>query len=202
MTRILLFFGVALFTSLSLQAQAPAVKHAVMLSAVVQESPARITLQWLNDDVNATGYNVNRRTPGSGAWGSPLATLPAGTTIYEDNDVMVGTSYEYRVTKIAAAYTGYGYLTAGIKIPETEQRGVVSGMLNLARNLGLITGASAMGAVFALASGVSDVATARPDSVAHGMGVTYAVAFVLIVAAIVIAVGDRPRRRSMIARSS
>ncbi|MBK6902589.1 MAG: T9SS type A sorting domain-containing protein [Saprospirales bacterium] len=125
MTRILLFFGVALFTSLSLQAQAPAVKHSVMLSAVVQESPARITLQWLNDDVNATGYNVNRRTPGSGAWGSPLATLPAGTTIYEDNDVMVGTSYEYRVTKIAAAYTGYGYLTAGIKIPETEQRGVV-----------------------------------------------------------------------------
>ncbi len=33
-----------------------------------------------------------------------------------------------------------------------DQRGVISGMLNLARNLGLITGASVMGAVFALAS--------------------------------------------------
>ena len=33
-----------------------------------------------------------------------------------------------------------------------DQRGVVSGMLNLSRNLGLVTGASVMGAVFALAS--------------------------------------------------
>lgn len=33
-----------------------------------------------------------------------------------------------------------------------DQRGVVSGLLNLSRNLGLVTGASALGAVFALAS--------------------------------------------------
>jgi predicted MFS family arabinose efflux permease len=33
------------------------------------------------------------------------------------------------------------------------QRGVISGMLTLSRNLGLVTGASVMGAVFALASG-------------------------------------------------
>ena len=33
-----------------------------------------------------------------------------------------------------------------------DRRGVISGMLNLSRNLGLITGASVMGAVFALAS--------------------------------------------------
>ena len=30
-----------------------------------------------------------------------------------------------------------------------DQRGLISGMLNLSRNLGLITGASVMGAVFA-----------------------------------------------------
>ena len=36
-----------------------------------------------------------------------------------------------------------------------DQRGVISGMLNLSRNLGLITGASVMGAVFALASATS-----------------------------------------------
>ena len=34
-----------------------------------------------------------------------------------------------------------------------DQRGVTSGMLNLSRNLGLITGASVMGAVFSLAAG-------------------------------------------------
>jgi predicted MFS family arabinose efflux permease len=40
-----------------------------------------------------------------------------------------------------------------------DQRGVVSGMLNLSRNLGLVTGTSVMGAVFALASGVIDITT-------------------------------------------
>ena len=42
-----------------------------------------------------------------------------------------------------------------------DQRGVMSGMLNLSRTLGLITGASFMGAVFALASATLDIATAR-----------------------------------------
>ena len=68
-----------------------------------------------------------------------------------------------------------------------EQRGVISGMLNLSRNLGLITGASVMGAVFALASRASDVVTARPEAVATGMRVTFAVATALVVVALVIA---------------
>jgi hypothetical protein len=57
-----------------------------------------------------------------------------------------------------------------------DQRGVISGMLNLSRNLGLITGASVMGAVFALASATTDITTARPEAVARGMRITFAVA--------------------------
>ena len=72
-----------------------------------------------------------------------------------------------------------------------DQRGVISGMLNLSRNLGLITGASVMGAVFALASATADVTTAPPESVATGMRITFAVAAALIVVALVIAVGTR-----------
>jgi EmrB/QacA subfamily drug resistance transporter len=72
-----------------------------------------------------------------------------------------------------------------------DQRGVISGMLNLSRNLGLITGASVMGAVFALASGASDITTANPEAVAAGMRITFAVAAMLIVAALAIAVGSR-----------
>lgn len=68
-----------------------------------------------------------------------------------------------------------------------DQRGVVSGMLNLSRNLGLITGASAMGAVFALASAAVDITTARPEVVYAGMRITFAVALVLIAAALAIA---------------
>lgn len=62
----------------------------------------------------------------------------------------------------------------------TDQRGVVSGMLNLSRNLGLITGASAMGAVFVWASAANDITTAHPEAVANGMRVTFAVAAALI----------------------
>jgi cobalamin synthase len=77
----------------------------------------------------------------------------------------------------------------------TEQRGVVSGLLNLSRNLGLITGASGMGAVFALASATTDIMTARPGAVATGMRVTFAAAAILVVVALVIAVGSRALAR-------
>ncbi|MEA2603414.1 MAG: hypothetical protein QOF89_4406, partial [Acidobacteriota bacterium] len=49
-----------------------------------------------------------------------------------------------------------------------DRRGVVSGVLNLSRNLGLISGASVMGAVFALASATTDITTAGPQAVATG----------------------------------
>ncbi len=71
------------------------------------------------------------------------------------------------------------------------QRGVVSGMLSLSRSLGLVTGASVMGAVFALASAASDITTARPEAVATGMRITFTVAAILIAAALAIAVGSR-----------
>jgi EmrB/QacA subfamily drug resistance transporter len=71
-----------------------------------------------------------------------------------------------------------------------DQRGVISGMLNLSRNLGLITGASVMGTVFALASGETDLAAGRPDAVGAGMQVTFAVAAGLIVLALAIALGS------------
>lgn len=72
-----------------------------------------------------------------------------------------------------------------------DRRGVVSGMLNLSRNLGLITGASVMGAVFALGSATADITTARPEAVANGMRITFAVAAILMVVALAIAVGSR-----------
>ena len=71
-----------------------------------------------------------------------------------------------------------------------DQRGVISGMLNLSRNLGLITGASALGAVFAWAAGITN---AQPEAVAHGMRVTFAVALGLIVVALVVALISRTR---------
>ncbi|WP_408600786.1 MFS transporter [Pseudomonas sp. PLMAX] len=68
-----------------------------------------------------------------------------------------------------------------------DRRGVVSGLLNLSRNLGLVTGASAMGAVFALASKAVDIGTAQPQAIASGMRTTFLVALGLIVVACLIA---------------
>ena len=81
--------------------------------------------------------------------------------------------------------------TAVMTAIRPEQRGVTAGMLNLSRNLGLITGASVMGAVFAFGSGAGDITAARPGDLASGMRITFAVAAALIVAALVIAAGAR-----------
>jgi Na+/melibiose symporter-like transporter len=72
-----------------------------------------------------------------------------------------------------------------------DRRGVVSGLLSLSRNLGLITGASVMGAVVAFAAGTSDIAVAAPEAVATGMRITFAIAAVLIVVAVILSIGSR-----------
>ncbi|MDB6171535.1 MAG: major facilitator superfamily 1 [Chthoniobacteraceae bacterium] len=102
------------------------------------------------------------------------------------------------IVPIVIITAGYGlFQTANNTVVMTEirpdQRGVISGMLNLSRNLGLITGASVMGAVFALASATIDMTTATPEAVATGMRITFALAAILIVAALVIAAGNRTR---------
>ncbi len=81
-----------------------------------------------------------------------------------------------------------------------EERGVTSGMLNLSRNIGLISGASLMGAVFALGSGTTKISFARPEAVAAGMRSTFAVAAALIIAALAAVLAGRVlARRALIA---
>lgn len=99
---------------------------------------------------------------------------------------------------IAVVTAGYALFqtannTAVMADVEKDRRGVVSGLLNLSRNLGLVTGASAMGAVFTLATG-AEVAAAAPDAVAAGTRTTFAVAGGLIAVALAIAVGMVRRR--------
>ena len=67
--------------------------------------------------------------------------------------------------------------TAIVKNADSSERGVVSGILSLSRNLGLITGASVMGSIFTMASEGSNSATNT------GMLVTFLVAFMFMVVA-------------------
>ncbi len=65
-----------------------------------------------------------------------------------------------------------------------NQRGVISGILSLSRNLGLITGTSVMGAIFASASMTTDITSAQPSAIATGMSATFMVAGILMVIAL------------------
>lgn len=71
------------------------------------------------------------------------------------------------------------------------ERGVISGLLNLSRNLGLITGASLMGAIFAVASAGVGQGTGQDVlnsvSAARGMQVTFETATGLALAALLLA---------------
>ncbi|MET9699810.1 MFS transporter [Streptomyces sp. NPDC006529] len=88
--------------------------------------------------------------------------------------------------------TGYALFqtannTAVMAALPPDRRGVVSGLLTLSRNLGLITGASVLGAVFALAVAAPDLTTAAPGAVATGTRVTFGVAAALVAVALALA---------------
>ncbi len=96
------------------------------------------------------------------------------------------------IVPIVVVTAGYGLFqtannTAVMTDVRPDQRGVISAMLSLSRNLGLITGASVMGAVFAFGSATTNIMSACPEAVAAGMRLTFAFATILIIAALVIA---------------
>lgn len=113
---------ICIASGLHLQAQSVS-DYAVRVSATVQTNPAKITLSWLSDS-RATGYTVYRKSRDATSWGS--GTSLAGTvTNHVDTSVSLGGTYEYRLVKAASAYTGYGYVYAGIQAPLVEGRGKV-----------------------------------------------------------------------------
>lgn len=146
-----------------------------------------------------TGVPAGRLTDRFGAWRmtiAGLAAMAAGAAILPMMPASLGVPGY--VLPLAAVTAGYALfqaanntaVMAGIR---PDQRGVISGLLNLSRNLGLITGASVMGAVFALGARTTNVMTASPDAVAAGMRITFAAAAVLTVAALAVAGAARRR---------
>lgn len=79
--------------------------------------------------------------------------------------------------------------TAALAEVAEDRRGTVSGLLSLSRNIGLIAGASAMGAVFAFGVGMEEFARATTSAIASGMRLTFLLAGGMILAAIGIAFG-------------
>jgi MFS family permease len=101
--------------------------------------------------------------------------------------------YAVPIAVVTSSYALFqtGNNTAVMAQVRPDQRGVFSGLLQLSRNLGLITGASVMGAVFAHASATPDILTAPVAAVATGMRVTFLIAATLILGALAIAAVSR-----------
>ncbi|MEC9347662.1 MAG: MFS transporter [Pseudomonadota bacterium] len=104
------------------------------------------------------------------------------------------------VLPLVAVTAGYALFqtannTAVMAGVAAERRGLVSGLLNLSRNLGLVTGASAMGAVFAVAVGGGGIEQAAAAEIVDGTHLTFAVAAALAGLALLVALGGWRRWR-------
>ncbi|MFN3228809.1 MAG: MFS transporter [Asticcacaulis sp.] len=93
---------------------------------------------------------------------------------------------------IATVTCGYALFqaantTAVMANVEATERGAISGALNLARNLGLITGAALLGTAFARATGAADATRAEPLAIAAGFHTTFLLAAGIILMALVVA---------------
>ncbi|MFJ8962766.1 MFS transporter [Lentzea sp. NPDC102401] len=111
-----------------------------------------------------------------------LAVMPAAAGV---------AGYVLPLVVITASYAVFQAAnnTAVMSTVPARLRGVVSGTLHLSRNLGLMTGASVMGAVFAFAVGTGEVVTAGAAEVARGTRWTFGVAAVLVACGLAVAVG-------------
>ncbi|WP_145534444.1 MFS transporter [Yersinia alsatica] len=119
-----------------------------------------------------------------------LAGITAGTMVLPIITPTAGVfGYVVPVCLITAGYAIFQTAnnTLLIKSVGVDQRGVTAGMLNLSRNLGLITGASVMGAVFFSASASQNTALATAADITRGMQLTYRVAALLALIALGIA---------------
>ncbi len=148
-----------------------------------------------------TGLPAGRLVDGFGAHRMTLAGLvgmvagAAGLSLVSARLGVVG--YVVPMGVLTAGYALFQAANNAVVMTKTDpaRRGVISGLLNLARNLGLITGASAMGAVFNLASTGVNITQASPEGTARGMRVTFGLAAFLILVTLAVTVGGHVRER-------
>jgi hypothetical protein len=100
----------------------------VLVGAEVRAAPPRVSLRWPADP-KAVEYMVYRRGPAEAAWGGSRGRVEAGATGWDDDDVKLGETYEYKVLKTAKVgdktFEGTGYLRAGIEVGFVDVRGKV-----------------------------------------------------------------------------
>lgn len=135
------------------------------------------------------------------AWGTPrvlaigLGLLATGAFLLAILPNMIGvTGYILAIIALTPGYQLFQAAnnTAALADVLKDQRGTVSGLLSLSRNIGLIAGASVMGAIFAFGVGTSDFSDTTPVAIAAGMRLAFLLGGGLMIVAIAIAFGQLP----------
>lgn len=138
-----------------------------------------------------TGHIVDRlgphRTTLMGLRGILVGSLLVSTLV----TILGVVGYIISIVVIAPSYALFQAAnnTAVMRDVDPSLRGVLSGTLNLSRNLGLITGVSIMGAVFSSASGPLNITQASPDAIIASTRITFASGAFLILVAIAVMTG-------------
>ncbi|HXJ59460.1 MAG TPA: right-handed parallel beta-helix repeat-containing protein [Verrucomicrobiae bacterium] len=82
--------------------------------AVEVTGPNELTLRWIEDADNETGFEI-QRSPDGATW-EPLATTAAGTTSHVDASAALATRYFYRVRAVNdSGHSAYSNLSSGAR---------------------------------------------------------------------------------------
>ena len=122
--------------------------------------------------------------------GTGLAMLATGAFLLSVLPAKIGVAgYVLAIVVLTPGYQLFQAAnnTAALADVPEDRRGIASGLLTLSRNIGLIAGASVMGAAFIFGTGAHDIAQATPAAIADGMRLTFLLAAGMMVLAILVA---------------
>lgn len=143
------------------------------------------------------------------AWGGQrvlmigLSLVAAGAFLLALLPGMIGTAgYVLAIAVLTPGYQLFQAANNTVVMADIagDRRGTVSGLLGLSRNIGLILGASLMGAVFAASVGTDTFADVDPVAIGRGMRLTFLLAGAIVIAAIgIVMLARRAERRARLA---
>lgn len=99
----------------------PSTDYSVQTWADIEATPPKITINWKSVN-GADSYEIYRKEESENNWGTSISNFDNTVNSFEDSDVTIGVSYEYRIIKTGNV-NGFGYINAGIEVPAEHHRG-------------------------------------------------------------------------------
>jgi hypothetical protein len=119
----LLFF----LSTLAVRAQVHDFNLSVRFELEIPGDKDAIILRW-TEESNANGYVIRKRPAGQGNF-IQIASLDQNALSYRDENIEIGTAYEYEVRKNfthdGSTGNGFGYAWGGIELPVRHHRGTI-----------------------------------------------------------------------------